>query len=91
MHGHLIHQGRRIIFLFKHCTIVTAVVGAEPEAGGGGVAGSYIYVHKNAAKHGYVFNFNLSRKKIYISGRGTRTGKAAVECVNASLCPSFEE
>lgn len=37
---------------------------AETEGGGGGVAGSCIYVHKNAGKHGRVFNF--TRKYIYI-------------------------
>lgn len=38
------------------------IVDAEPEEGGGGVAGSYIYVHKNAGKHGRVFN--LTKKYI---------------------------
>lgn len=36
------------------------IVDAEPEGGGGGVAGSYIYVHKKAGKR----VFNLTRKYI---------------------------
>lgn len=90
MHGHLIHQGRRIIFLFKHCTIVTAVVGAEPEGGGGGVAGSLHLRAQERCKTWRRFQLQPQQEE-NISGRGTRTGKAAVECVKASLCPFFEE
>lgn len=86
-HGHLIHQGRRIIFLFKHCTIFIMIVDAEPGGRGGGLL-EVTFTCTRMLEN--MEAFSTSQGNIFIEFwciccRGTRAGNAATETKSVSI------